>query len=95
MEPELLTYHVDIDTTGPALQRFALALLRTGGALLPSRLIMGELGRGTSALLVVQLREETAEAFREICKPIAMRRPPKICMVACIGSRTHRSEVKP
>jgi hypothetical protein len=71
MTPE--TWHVDIDTTAPALERFARALLLTGAALLPSRLILGApLGRGVSAFVVVTMPPGQAERFREVCRPIRM-----------------------
>ena len=72
------TWHVDIDTTAPALERFARALLLTGAALLPSRLIMGPLGRGVSAFVVVTVPPGQAERFREVCRPIMMQPPPKV-----------------
>jgi len=72
---ELTIWHVDIDTTGAALQRFARALLQTGASLLPSRLIMGPLGRGTSALLMIQVKRSQVDNFRDICKPIRIAPP--------------------
>ncbi len=75
---EMVVWHIDIDTSGAALQRLAVALLKTGSALLPSRLIMGELGRGTSAFLVVQIPADSLTRFCELCKPMAFRLPPRV-----------------
>lgn len=72
-------WHVDIDTTHKALERFAVALLTTGAELLPSRLIMdSRLGRGVTAFVVVRLPDESVDRFREVCAPIAMRRPGRL-----------------
>ena len=73
-------WHVDIDTTKPALERFARALLTTGTSLEPSRFIMGELGRGVSALVVVSIVEGKAEEFRLTVRPIRMMPPIRVCV---------------
>jgi hypothetical protein len=78
MNADLVTWHLDIDTSGAALQRFAHALLSTGGSLLPSRLIMGEMGRGVTAMVVVQLPAGQDKKFKELCKPQLMKPPPKV-----------------
>jgi hypothetical protein len=39
---------------------------------------MGEMGRGTSAFLVVQIPADSLTRFCELCKPIAFRLPPRV-----------------
>ena len=66
-----LRYELHIDTNNAALTRFATALLTTRCTLLPRGLrLSGQLGRGITQCLMVDFPDvETAERFRERCKP--------------------------
>jgi hypothetical protein len=69
-----LYYEVWIDTGPTSLTRFATALLTTRCVLSPRKLrLTCELGRGITQYLIVEFADaETAERFRERCKPLDM-----------------------
>lgn len=77
-------WHISIDTTKTALERFARALLETGSGLehgTGSRLLPGyPLGRGISAHLVVSIPEGDQNEFRNIMDRslISMGPPPQV-----------------
>ena len=72
-------WHISIDTTKPALERLARALLLTGSGLRAgkcSRLLSHyPFGRGISAEVTVEIPDGKQDEFREIAKPIAMEPP--------------------
>lgn len=71
----------DIDTTRPALARFAEAVIACGAQVVSSHRLATDLpmGRGVTAFLRVELAEGDEIRFLAICRPIAgeMRPPPR------------------
>lgn len=88
-----MIYHATIDTTRPALERFAAALLLTRATLLPRRLVMGPLGRGVSAVVVVGIPDDQVDRFAELARPIDLRRPPRVAANKPASPRTIAAEV--
>lgn len=88
-------WHISIDTTKPALERLARALLLTGSGLRAgkcSRLLSHyPFGRGISAEVTVEIPDGKQAAFREIAKPIDMRPPLRIQ----IGTETEPDDGHP
>jgi hypothetical protein len=81
-EPRRWYWHIDIDTTKAALERLGRAIVLTYAGIPCGKLtrmpVRYPLGRGVSALLVVELPEGDEQVFRELVKPIAMAPPPRV-----------------
>lgn len=74
-------WHLSVDTTTPALARLAEGLIKTGSRLLGSCVLStahGRLGRGISAMLVVDVPETQRIEFAAIVRPYEMTRPPRV-----------------
>lgn len=74
------SWELNVNTTGPALQRLAGGLIATRSALSDSSVIWHELGRGISATVMVQIPEGQEMRFREIVKPYSMD-PPRLVQI--------------
>lgn len=78
MKNKTWSWEVSIDTSGPALQRAMTALIQCKGKLLNAYTLSELLGRGVSAILLVELPEGVEQKFRDTVKPIEMCAPSRV-----------------